>query len=144
MPRRCARIFTFWYAYSIPELFATAVDNSAVVRPNRCGRLPSPGNARTPRGALQRLDLVEVVSPNRPSDGSGAWSPCNGGGSRRPRVADCPDVDGPDNDFNRECSKRMQAQVIAMCFHLEIQSAICLCAVPSPLTLAVLALKVQI
>ena len=34
-----------------------AVDNSGPANPNRRGRLPSPGNARTPRGARRPLDL---------------------------------------------------------------------------------------
>ena len=100
MPRRSTR--TSPSGTRIPELFSTAVDNSATARPNPRGRSPSPGNARSPRGAHRRLDLVEAVSPNRSNDGSSARSPRNGGGGGRPRIADRPHGDGPDDDFNPE------------------------------------------
>ena len=76
------------------------VDNSAAARPNRRGHLPAPSTARTPRGARRRLDLADANSPNRPNDGSRARSPRTSGGGGRPCVADHPDEDGSDNDFN--------------------------------------------
>ena len=85
-----------------PELFSTAVDNSALANPNRRGRLPSPGNTHTPLGAHRRLALGEATSPNRSNDGSSTRSPCTGGGGERPRVADRPDEDGPDDQFDLE------------------------------------------
>ena len=86
----------------LPELFSTAVDNSALANPNRRGRSPSSCNARTPRCARRRLALGDAASPNRSNDGSSARSPRNGGGGGRPRIANRPDEDGPDNDFNPE------------------------------------------
>ena len=100
MPRRSAR--TSPSGTRVPKLFAMAVDNSAVARPNRCGRSPSPGNACTPCGACRRLDLVDAISPDRPNGGSSARSPRDGGGGGRPRVADRHDEDGPNNDFSLE------------------------------------------
>ena len=100
MPRRSTR--TSPSRTRIPELFSTAVDNSAVVRPNRRGRSPSPSNARTPRGARRSLDLVEAVSPNRSNGGSSARSPRNGGAGGRPRIAHRPNGDDPDDVFNPE------------------------------------------
>ena len=52
-----------------------AVFWSKAANPNRCGRLPSPGNAHTPHGARRRLALGDASSPKRSNDGSGARSP---------------------------------------------------------------------
>ena len=93
MPHRLAR--TSPSGTPVSRLFFMEVENSAAVRPNRRGRLPSPGTARTPRDPRRRPDLVDANSPNRPNDGSRARSPRNGGGGKRPRVADHPDEDGP-------------------------------------------------
>ena len=100
MPRRSTRISPF--GTRIPQLFPAAVDNSGPANPNCRGRSPSLSNARTPPSARRRLALGEAVSPNRSNDGSSARSPRNGGGGGRPPIADCPDEDGPDNDFNPE------------------------------------------
>ena len=86
----------------IPELFSGAMGNSAAANPNRRGRSPSPGTTRTPSVARRRLALGDANSPNRSNDGSGARSPCTGGGRRRPNVDDQPDEDGLDSDFNPE------------------------------------------
>ena len=86
----------------IPAVFSGAMGNSAAANPNRRGRSPSPGTNRTLPVARRRLALGDANSPNRSNDGSGARSPCTGGGRRRPNVADQPDEDGPDNDFNPE------------------------------------------
>ena len=100
MPRRSPRRSPS--GTRVPAVFFGAMDNSAAANPNRRGRSPSPGTTRTSRGARRRLDMADANSPNRSNDGSGARSPRNGGGGRRPDVADQPDEDGPDNDFNPE------------------------------------------
>ena len=78
-----------------------AVDNLAAANPNRRGQSIS-GNTRAPRGARRRLALGEANSSNRSNDGSPARSPRTSGGGGRPHVADCPDEDGLDDQFDLE------------------------------------------
>ena len=82
-----------------PDLFSTAVDNSAAANPNRRGSSPSPGNTRTPCGARRRLALGKANSSNRSDDGSPARSPRIDGGGGRPCIADRPDEDEPSDQF---------------------------------------------
>ena len=100
MPRHLAR--TSPSGTRVPELLSMAVDNSAAANPIRCGRSPSPSTTCTPRGARRRLALDEAASSDRSNDGSRTRSPRDGSGGGRPRIADHPNEDGPDNDFNPE------------------------------------------
>ena len=93
-----------------------AVDNLAAANPNRRGRSPSPGNARTFRSARRRLALDEAASSDRSSDGSRTQSPCNGGGGGRPCVVDRPGEDGLDNDYNQRHFSALSQPPISLCF----------------------------
>ena len=87
----------------IPDVFSTAVYNSAVTNLNRSPQSSSPHDARTSR-ARRRLALGETTSPTSANDESRARSLRAGGGARRTRIAEGLDEDDSNDQLDPETS----------------------------------------